>query len=72
MTGEIKFDNKGYRSNFAVDVIELTSSGISKVAIWNSTEVLNISRKYESTSVIDDGSLRNKTFIVITALVLDK
>lgn len=69
MTGDIKFDNQGYRTNFAVDVVELTSSGIAKVGTWNSSEGLKIVRKHEETIVIDDGSLKNKTFVVMTALV---
>lgn len=69
LTGEIKFDNQGLRTNFALDIIELTSSGIAKVGQWNASEGLNITRNYEATSNIDDGSLKNKTFIVLTALV---
>lgn len=69
LTGLVKFDNRGLRKNIAVDVIELTSSGIIKVGTWNTSEGLNITRSYESTSVIDDGSLRNKSFIVLLTLV---
>lgn len=70
LTGDVKFDNQGYRTNFAVDVVELTSSGIAKIATWNSTDGLNISRKFEAAGVIEDGgTLRNKTFIVLTTLV---
>lgn len=69
LTGEIKFDNQGLRTHFAVDVIELTSSGIAKIGQYNSSDGLNITRSYEKTSSIDDGSLKNKTFIVLTALV---
>lgn len=65
LTGDVKFDNQGYRTNFAVDVIELTSSGITKVGTWNSTEGLTITRKYDEKK-----SENNKTFIVMLALVI--
>lgn len=70
LTGEVKFDNQGLRTNFAVDIIELTWSGIAKVGVWNATEGLNITRNQITSSIIDDGSLKNKTFVVITALVI--
>ncbi|XP_037036365.1 glutamate receptor ionotropic, kainate 3-like isoform X2 [Bradysia coprophila] len=72
LTGEIRFDNRGYRSHFAADVIELTSSGIAQVGTWNATlpDRLNITRHLDGEFVteIDDGSMKNKTFIVLTAL----
>lgn len=69
LTGEVKFDNRGYRTNFVVDVVELTPAGIAKIGTWNSTEGLSITRIVEATSAVDTGSLKNKTFIVLTALV---
>lgn len=70
LTGEVKFDNRGYRSNFAVDVIDLTPSGIEKSGTWNATTGLNITRYVEgAAAIIDNDSVRNKTFIVLTALV---
>ncbi|XP_037036366.1 glutamate receptor ionotropic, kainate 2-like [Bradysia coprophila] len=67
LTGEVKFDNRGYRSSFAVDVIELTSSGIVKVGMWDGN--LNIARPEPKESVAtDDGSLKNTTFVVMISL----
>lgn len=70
LTGEIKFDNQGLRSEFAVDLIELGLTGLIKVGTWNSSEGLNISRANIKPHSVDDdaGSLKNKTFIVLTAL----
>lgn len=67
LTGEVKFDNRGYRTNFNIDVIELTSSGVVKVGTWDTTRGLNITRP----PVVEDlsGSLKNKTFIVIITVV---
>lgn len=50
--------------------MRLTSSGLSKVGVWNTTAGLNMTIKMdERERVYDDGSMRNKTFTVITALV---
>lgn len=68
LSGEIHFDQKGHRSNFQVEVIELATDGIRKIGTWNTSDGLYLARFHPS---IDDSnlSLRNKTFIVLTALV---
>lgn len=68
LTGKIKFDNRGYRSNFGLEVIELREGGVTKIGTWNSSEGLNITRIYPPGEVLDDQSLVNKSFIVITCL----
>lgn len=77
LTGEVRFDNHGYRSNFAVDVIELTSSGIAKVGTWNSSsrsrlKITEQRKKEIEDTEVDSDSMRNKTYIVVTALVYTK
>jgi hypothetical protein len=43
---------------------------LKKIGTWNSTEGLKMAREQDiAQSALDDGSLRNKTFVVITALV---
>lgn len=37
LSGEIQFDQQGNRENFQLDVIELLSDGLKKVATWNSS-----------------------------------
>lgn len=68
LTGDIHFDQKGHRSNFQVEVIELATDGIRKIGTWNTTDGLYLARAHP---IIDDSvlSLRNKTFVVLTALV---
>lgn len=68
LSGDIHFDQKGYRSNFQVEVIELATDGIRKIGTWNSTDGLYLARAVPS---VDESilSLRNKTFVVLTALV---
>ncbi|XP_017769340.1 PREDICTED: glutamate receptor ionotropic, kainate 2-like [Nicrophorus vespilloides] len=68
LTGPIKFDNQGFRSDFSVDIIELCEGGITKVGNWNTSEGLNITRTYPVMPPPDELSLQNKTFIVITAM----
>lgn len=69
MTGEIKFDHQGYRSDFVLDVVELSINGLIKIGLWNSTEGLNITRPIIEDDLHDDGSLHNRTFTVLISLV---
>lgn len=68
LSGDIHFDQKGHRSNFQLEVIELATDGIRKIGTWNTTDGLYLARAHP---IIDESvlSLRNKTFIVLTALV---
>uniref|UniRef100_A0A182PQM6 Uncharacterized protein n=1 Tax=Anopheles epiroticus TaxID=199890 RepID=A0A182PQM6_9DIPT len=69
LTRSIKFDHQGHRSDFLLDLIELGPAGLEKVGVWNSTEGLNFTRKKEQTaSALEDGTLQNRTFIVLTAI----
>uniref|UniRef100_A0A8D8RHD6 Glutamate receptor 1 n=1 Tax=Cacopsylla melanoneura TaxID=428564 RepID=A0A8D8RHD6_9HEMI len=68
LTGTIKFDNQGFRSNFLLEVIELSKEGLQKIGTWNSTEGINFTRTYGEayTQIVE--SLMNKTFVVCTLL----
>ncbi|XP_026481357.1 glutamate receptor ionotropic, kainate 3-like [Ctenocephalides felis] len=67
----IKFDNEGFRTDFELDIIELTSSGIIKVGEWNSTEGLNITRVYEPPqAAVGSASMQNMSFIVLTDAIV--
>ncbi|XP_055615442.1 glutamate receptor ionotropic, kainate 2 isoform X2 [Toxorhynchites rutilus septentrionalis] len=69
LTRMVKFDHEGYRTDFLLDITELGPAGLEKVGVWNSTEGLNFTRKKEHTALaFDDGTLQNRTFIVLTAL----
>lgn len=72
LTGLIKFDHQGFRSDFMLDIIELnTKDGLKKIGTWNSTEGVNFTRTFGDvyTQIVE--SLQNKTFIVTTILVSD-
>ncbi|EDS27909.1 ionotropic glutamate receptor subunit ia [Culex quinquefasciatus] len=69
LTRGVKFDHEGHRSDFLLDIVELGPAGLEKVGVWNSTEGLNFTRKKELTALaLDDGTLQNRTFIVLTAI----
>uniref|UniRef100_A0A182X5A4 Uncharacterized protein n=1 Tax=Anopheles quadriannulatus TaxID=34691 RepID=A0A182X5A4_ANOQN len=69
LTRSIRFDHQGHRSDFLLDIIELGPAGLEKVGVWNSTEGLNFTRKKEQTLLaFDDGTLQNRTFLVLTAI----
>ncbi|XP_055852904.1 glutamate receptor ionotropic, kainate 2-like [Episyrphus balteatus] len=69
ISGELKFDNEGLRTDFQLETIELTSSGLSKIGTWSSQEGFSMNRKPPPQALeVDQRSLVNKTFVVITAL----
>jgi ionotropic kainate glutamate receptor 4 len=72
LTGMVQFDNEGLRTNIALDIMELSRSGLQHIGTWNSTdgEGLKITRLVPTVSRQDSESLQNKTFIVLTALVM--
>lgn len=70
LSGEIRFDTEGMRTNFALELIELDAHGIVKVGTWSSLHGINLTREIKSEPDLSSGgSFKNKTFIVLTALV---
>lgn len=66
----IRFDNQGYRSNYQLDIVELLQNGLVKIGVWNSTESLNITRRYEEAlEPVVEGTLKGMAFRVLIALV---
>ncbi|XP_011251852.2 glutamate receptor ionotropic, kainate 2 isoform X1 [Camponotus floridanus] len=70
LTGLVKFDKDGVRSNIQLDVVRLTENGLTKIGVWNSTAGNNINWIPEINTKRTDVelSLQNKTFIVLIAL----
>ncbi|KAL7304729.1 hypothetical protein TKK_0002966 [Trichogramma kaykai] len=69
LTGTIKFDNQGFRSDFTLEIMELnTKNGLEEIGSWNSSFGINFTRSFREvyTQMID--SLQNKSFIVTTIL----
>ncbi|XP_049872847.1 glutamate receptor ionotropic, kainate 2-like isoform X2 [Pectinophora gossypiella] len=69
MTGLVKFDEEGFRSDFEIDVIELMGHGFDKVAKWTAEDGLVGSRTLiPVTEQEGSESMKGKHFIVLTAL----
>ncbi|XP_015522024.2 glutamate receptor ionotropic, kainate 2 [Neodiprion lecontei] len=68
LTGLIKFDSSGYRSNFHLDVVSLESDGMRKIGSWNKMEGMSYIPKPLLPEQIIEISLRNKTFLVLIAI----
>lgn len=69
LTNVIKFDHQGFRTDFLLDVIELSSVGFRKIGNWNSTQGVNFTRSFNEHQKEIVENLRNKTLIVTTLLV---
>jgi hypothetical protein len=70
LTGLVQLDDKGLRTNIALDIMELSYNGLQRIGTWNSTKKdgLRITRQGLSSSRNDSETLQNKTLIVLTAL----
>nr|QHN69171.1 ionotropic receptor 2 [Sirex noctilio] len=68
LTGLIKFDTAGFRSNFHLDIVQLNVNGLEKIGVWNSTNGIEWISKSPSRESFAEQSLRNKTFIVLISL----
>ncbi|XP_076667715.1 kainate-type ionotropic glutamate receptor subunit 1D isoform X9 [Andrena cerasifolii] len=69
LTGIIKFDHQGFRSDFILDIIELNNKeGLKKIGTWNSTKGINFTRSYKEEYIQIVENLQNKTFVVTTIL----
>uniref|UniRef100_A0AAR5QFC0 Glutamate receptor 1 n=1 Tax=Dendroctonus ponderosae TaxID=77166 RepID=A0AAR5QFC0_DENPD len=68
LTGVIKFDHQGFRSDFMLDIVELTREGLKKIGTWNASEGVNFTRTYGEayTQIVE--IIQNKTFVVTTIL----
>lgn len=70
MTGLIKFDHEGFRTDFKLDIIELTTEGIMKKGTWNTTEGVNFTQSFDTESEENaKKDLRNVTFVVMISMV---
>ncbi|EZA54442.1 Glutamate receptor, ionotropic kainate, partial [Ooceraea biroi] len=69
ITGLVKFDRDGFRSNIQLDIVRLTENGMMKIGVWNSS-LRNIDWipdiNVKKTDV--ELTLQNQTFIVLISL----
>lgn len=68
LTDVIKFDHQGFRTDFVLDLIELSTNGLRKVGTWNSTQGVNLTRSYNEQQREIKEILANKTLVVSTIL----
>lgn len=68
LTDVIKFDHQGFRTDFILDVIELSPGGLRKTGTWNSTQGVNLTRTYNDQQKEIKEILANKTLVVSTIL----
>merc|ERR1712128_279391 len=69
LSGPIKFDTSGLRTQFAMDLMELQMTGLTKVGTWNTLDRLGSAREEEEK--IDGGEvdpMANKTFVICAVL----
>jgi len=70
LTGLVKFDRDGYRSNVQLDIVRLmTENGLTKIGVWNSTSSGNIEWLPDIAKKSEiEQRLQNQTFIVLISL----
>ncbi|CAG9865359.1 unnamed protein product [Phyllotreta striolata] len=69
LTGDVEFDVKGFRTNFAVDVLELSLGGLIKIAEWNSTaRKLRFQRPQKQSKPEDRADVFNTTLTVLISI----
>ncbi|KAH8358943.1 hypothetical protein KR093_003431, partial [Drosophila rubida] len=69
LSGAIRFDYEGLRTDFQLEVIELSVSGMQPVGQWSSEGGFEMNRPAATHTLEPDmRSLMNKSFVVVTAI----
>ena len=68
LSGLVKFDYKGRRMDFNLDVTELSKDGMQKIGTWDTDLGLRIIRDYERDKETTTIALKNRTMRVTTLL----
>lgn len=70
LTGPIRFDYEGLRTDFQLEVIELSVSGMQQIGQWSTEGGFQMNRPAPAHTLEPDmRSLMNKSFVVVTAIV---
>lgn len=70
LTGPIRFDYEGLRTDFQLEVIELSVSGMQQIGQWSTEGGFEMNRPAPAHTLEPDmRSLMNKSFVVVTAIV---
>ena len=69
LTGKVKFDKNGLRTDFTLDIMELKRHGLEKVGSWHDKDGIKFSRNFMKTYSEIVENLQNKTLVVTTVVV---
>lgn len=69
ITGDIRLNESGVRTNFSLDLIELKHDGLKKAAFWNPQDGIVFTRNYTVTYIQEvKQTLKNRTLRVSTII----
>ncbi|XP_011872397.1 PREDICTED: glutamate receptor ionotropic, kainate 2-like isoform X2 [Vollenhovia emeryi] len=68
LSGMIRFDTAGFRSEFQLDIVNLGNEGLYKVGKWKTNFGIEWQPGHRIPGVDDDKSLRDKHFLVVISL----
>ena len=69
LTGLVKFDQYGLRTDFSLDIVELHKSGLEKVGTWHDRFGIEFDRLTSLKSSEPKKTIENKTIVVTTIKV---
>ena len=69
LTGLVKFDQYGLRTDFTLDIVELHKSGLEKVGTWHDRFGIEFDRLTSLKSSEPKKTIENKTIVVTTIKV---
>lgn len=69
LTGRIIFDGSK-RKGYTLDVIELQSTGLVKIGVWEENKNFTFERPPQQRQIValDDNSMVNKTYVVLISV----
>ncbi|XP_042867492.1 glutamate receptor ionotropic, kainate 2-like [Penaeus japonicus] len=68
LTGLVKFDRMGFRSDFELDILEMDQNEtLKKVGSWSLSGKVNYTKSWADTKGAVEKNLKNKTLIVMVA-----
>ncbi|XP_072745112.1 glutamate receptor ionotropic, kainate 2-like isoform X2 [Anoplolepis gracilipes] len=68
LSGMIKFDTAGFRSEFHLDILNLEKQGLRKIGRWETNFGIKWEPGHRIPGVDDEKSLRDKHFLVLISL----
>ena len=69
LTGKVKFDQVGLRTDFTLEIVELKRKGLTKIGSWHDQHGFKFLNHPTESGSDAMGSLENKTLVVTTIKV---